>query len=155
MRERRAPMAPVTLSAAFIIPDYHCLSWLPSAHPSVPNLNHLGWLLSIGDNFHLGLALPLAVPDGHGQVPCLVPFQDVGLCTTPGEDVLQRSQTGPSQPVAFVLSPLKKRFPTGSASKKAVPVWGIVMAAHTFDPSTHGRQRLRQADVCVFETRST
>lgn len=51
--------------------------------------------------------------------------------------------------------PTEKRFPTGSASKKAVPVWGIVMAAHTFDPSTHGRQRLRQADVCVFETRST
>lgn len=83
---------------------------LPSAHPSVPNLNHLSWLFSIGDNFHLGLALPLAVPDGQGQVPCLVTFQDVGLCTTPGEDVLQRSQTGPSHPVAFVL-PLLKNCP--------------------------------------------
>lgn len=91
---------------------------LPSAHPSVPNLNHLGWLLSIGDNFHLGLALPLAVPDGHGQVPCLVPFQDVGLCTTPGEDVLQRSQTGPSQPVAFVLSPLKNGSPQAVQARR-------------------------------------
>lgn len=55
------------------------------------NLDHVGRLLPIGDDLHVGLALPLAVPDGQRQVPCLVPLQYVGLRTTPGKDVLEGS----------------------------------------------------------------
>lgn len=64
----------------------------PTLHPA--NLDHLRRLLSIGNDFHLGLALPLAVPDGQGQVSGLVALQDVGLATTPGKDVLQKVGQG-------------------------------------------------------------
>lgn len=80
-----------------MLPADHRLSrWFPSKgqplqHPLY--LDRLGRLLPNTDDLHLGLALPLTVPDGQGQVPSLVALQNVGLSTTPGKDVLQGSGT--------------------------------------------------------------
>ncbi|KAL0607396.1 hypothetical protein AAY473_023999 [Plecturocebus cupreus] len=56
------------------------------------DLDHLSRLLLISDNLHLGLVLSFTVLDGQGKVSRLVAFQDVGLATTPGKDVLAQVQ---------------------------------------------------------------